>query len=122
MRPVEGKMRVKEKAEAERTEARLWTEIPSAELKGCFNERDLLGEGGFKRVYRGVWRESEVAVAKLLVPHMTEEDMKDFRAELNHLSQLNHKRIVLLYGACTVSPDIALVTELMKVVTPSPDF
>ncbi|PQQ03957.1 putative serine/threonine-protein kinase PBL28 [Prunus yedoensis var. nudiflora] len=67
-----------------------------------FSEENLLGKGGFGRVYRGTLRSGEVvAIKKMeLPPFKAAEGEREFRVEVDILSRLDHPNLVSLIGYC----------------------
>ncbi|XP_013405886.2 probable serine/threonine-protein kinase drkD [Lingula anatina] len=86
-------------------------EIPKGDI--LFDEADLLGEGTFCQVFRGTYRNSEVAVKRLQVP-LAAQDRNYFTAEVNLLQELRHPRVVLLLGASTKTRLPLMVLEFMS--------
>ncbi|KAK4874123.1 hypothetical protein RN001_013483 [Aquatica leii] len=75
-----------------------------------YNEIELIqivGEGSFGVVYRGIWKDKDVAVKNIT----TEAERKAFTVEVRQLSRVDHDNIVKLYGASTKGPNICLVME-----------
>lgn len=70
-----------------------------------------IGSGSFGEVYRATWRGSNVAVKKLLQQRLSEATLLDFYAEVTLLADLRHPNICTFMGACTASPNVAIVTE-----------
>jgi hypothetical protein len=58
----------------------------------------VLGQGGFGKVYKGIWNETTVAVKELLGEEMEITDYLNFRHEVAIMSQLLHPNLVRLYG------------------------
>jgi hypothetical protein len=82
-----------------------------------FSELELgerIGVGGFAEVFKAEWRGTEVAVKRLLLPKATDDAVTEFIAEVNLLRRLRHPNIVMFMGACTKSPNLCLVTELLQ--------
>lgn len=82
-----------------------------------FNELTLkkkIGFGSFGEVYFAEWQNTVVAVKKLRVHKVTTRKMDAFKREVSLFHQLDHPNIVLFLGACTVSPDLAIVMEYMQ--------
>lgn len=77
-----------------------------------FSLENVVGEGGFGRVYQGVLDDGcEVAVKVL-----TRDDQqggREFIAEVEMLSRLHHRNLVKLIGICTEDPLRCLVYELI---------
>ncbi|KAL6079707.1 Protein tyrosine kinase 2 beta [Balamuthia mandrillaris] len=86
-------------------------EIPSAELE--YGEK--IGEGAFGTVWKGFWRNSEVAI-KQLAGLGSEQNMESFKAEIELMQRLRpHANVVLLMGACIEEGrPCCLVTELLS--------
>jgi hypothetical protein len=74
----------------------------------------LLGEGGFGRVYRGLWQGTPVAAKLLTVQHLTDRHIDDFVCEVTVLSKMRHPNVLLFLGAATLPPHLCIVTELMS--------
>jgi mitogen-activated protein kinase kinase kinase 7 len=68
---------------------------------------EAVGEGSFGVVYKGIWRDTYVAVKNIV----SENDKEAFIVEVRQLSRVKHENIVKLYGACTKAPNICLVME-----------
>lgn len=89
--------------------------ITLAELERAtdrFNPQNILGEGGFGRVYRGVLEDGTKVAVKVL----TRDDQqggREFIAEVEMLSRLHHRNLVKLIGICTEEHNRSLVYELI---------
>lgn len=89
------------------------------EMEGAtnsFNEENLLGKGGFGRVYRGTLQSGEVvAIKKMeLPPFKKAEGEREFRVEVDILSRLAHPNLVSLIGYCADGKHRFLVYEYMQ--------
>ncbi|KAJ6638867.1 putative serine/threonine-protein kinase/receptor, partial [Pseudolycoriella hygida] len=76
-----------------------------------FNELELgdkIGSGGFGDVHSAFWKGQQVAVKKLRVQRVTQARKKKFEDEVRAISVLNHANIITFYGACVVTPNLAL--------------
>lgn len=83
--------------------------IPFAELE----LGDKIGGGGFGDVHIGFWKGQQVAVKKLRVQRVTQTRKKQFEDEVRGITELDHPNIVKFYGACVVTPNLALVMEFL---------
>ncbi|KAH9311052.1 hypothetical protein KI387_026087, partial [Taxus chinensis] len=87
----------------------------SAELEKAtdrFNTQNIVGEGGFGRVYRGVLEDGTKVAVKVL----TRDDQqggREFIAEVEMLSRLHHRNLVKLIGICNEEHNRCLVYELI---------
>lgn len=79
-----------------------------------FNNRNLLGTGGFGRVYRGVFPVSKVEIAVKKVSQESRQGMKEFVAEVVSIGRLRHRNLVKLLGYCRRKGELLLVYEYMS--------
>ncbi|OMO86879.1 hypothetical protein COLO4_20872 [Corchorus olitorius] len=63
-----------------------------------FGERNLVGAGGFGRVYRGVIPSTGLEVAIKRVSNGSRQGMKEFVAEITSMGRLRHRNLVQLHG------------------------
>lgn len=87
-------------------------EIPFHELQ----LEEIIGVGGFGKVYRGLWRGEEVAVKAARLdperdPAVTAEQV---RQEARLFGALQHPNIIALRGACLSPPHLCLVMEYAR--------
>ncbi|KDP35671.1 hypothetical protein JCGZ_09109 [Jatropha curcas] len=78
-----------------------------------FREKELLGSGGFGRVYRGVLPSSKIEIAVKKVSHQTRQGMKVFVAEIVSIGRLRHRNLVSLLGYCRRKDELLLVYDYM---------
>nr|GMC93719.1 L-type lectin-domain containing receptor kinase IV.1-like [Ipomoea batatas] len=78
-----------------------------------FSEKEVLGTGGFGRVYRGIVANSKRQVAVKKVSHDTRQGLKAFTAEIVSLGRLCHRNLVPLLGYCRRQGELLLVYEFM---------
>lgn len=74
---------------------------------------DKIGSGGFGDVHIAFWKDQQVAVKKLRVQRVTQARKKQFEDEVRGFAGLDHPNIVKFYGACVVTPNLALVMEFL---------
>eukprot|EP00268_Persea_americana_P029140 TRINITY_DN281_c2_g1_i2.p1 TRINITY_DN281_c2_g1~~TRINITY_DN281_c2_g1_i2.p1 ORF type:complete len:832 (+),score=117.87 TRINITY_DN281_c2_g1_i2:737-3232(+) len=78
-----------------------------------FSEDELLGSGGFGRVYRAVLPSDGTVVAVKCVADKGERFEKTFAAELAAVAQLRHRNLVRLRGWCVHDEELLLVYDYM---------
>ncbi|WVZ64796.1 hypothetical protein U9M48_014269 [Paspalum notatum var. saurae] len=80
-----------------------------------FSDRNLVGKGGFGRVYRGVLKDGQiVAIKKMDLPASKHADgEREFRVEIDILSRLDHPNLVTLIGYCADGKHRFVVYEFM---------
>ncbi|KAK3909949.1 Mitogen-activated protein kinase kinase kinase 9 [Frankliniella fusca] len=87
-------------------------EIDYSELQLC----EVIGVGGFGKVFRAYWHSTEVAVKE--ARQEPDEDVNDtlekMRQEANLSWLLDHENIVNLIGVCLRKPNLCLVMEYAR--------
>ncbi|KAL6897316.1 hypothetical protein ACP4OV_007012 [Aristida adscensionis] len=78
-----------------------------------FKSKNLLGVGGFGKVYKGVLVKSKLEVAVKRVSHESRQGMKEFIAEVVSIGRLRHRNLVQLLGYCRRKGELLLVYEYM---------
>ncbi|OAY75424.1 Receptor like protein kinase S.2 [Ananas comosus] len=78
-----------------------------------FSDKEVLGSGGFGRVYRGVLPSDGTAVAVKCVASHGDRFEKAFAAELVAVAQLRHRNLVRLRGWCVYDDRLLLVYDYM---------
>ncbi|RAL53573.1 hypothetical protein DM860_012188 [Cuscuta australis] len=78
-----------------------------------FKDKELLGSGGFGRVYRGVLPATKIEIAVKAVTHDSSQGMKEFVAEIASMGRLQHRNIVHLLGYCRRKGELLLVYDYM---------
>ncbi|KAB1225891.1 L-type lectin-domain containing receptor kinase IV.2 [Morella rubra] len=78
-----------------------------------FKDEQLLGAGGFGKVYRGVISFSNLQIAVKKVSHDSKQGMKEFVAEIISLGRLRHGNLVQLLGYCRRRGELLLVYDYM---------
>nr|AVG22651.1 MAPKKK4 [Plasmodiophora brassicae] len=70
-----------------------------------------IGDGAFGEVFKGRLWGTDVAIKKLKDSEVDDKVLADLKNEVAILSQLRHPNVVLYIGACTVPPNVCIVTE-----------
>ncbi|KAL7264399.1 hypothetical protein ACSBR1_002368 [Camellia fascicularis] len=78
-----------------------------------FKDEELLGAGGFGKVYRGVLPSSKEQVAVKKISHDSKQGVKEFVAEIASMGRLKHRNLVQLLGYCRRKGELLLVYDYM---------
>ncbi|CAK9154972.1 unnamed protein product [Ilex paraguariensis] len=78
-----------------------------------FKEEELIGAGGFGKVYKGVLPSSNAQIAVKKVSHNSAQGMKEFVAELATMGRLRHRNLVALLGYCRGKGELLLIYDYM---------
>ncbi|KAJ0027780.1 hypothetical protein Pint_36408 [Pistacia integerrima] len=78
---------------------------------GRFSPKNKLGKGGFGTVYKGTWRNREIAVKR--VSETSRQGKQEFIAEVTTIGSLRHKNLVKLIGWCYERHELLLVYDYM---------
>ncbi|KAL4188711.1 hypothetical protein AMTRI_Chr08g161790 [Amborella trichopoda] len=78
-----------------------------------FSSKELLGFGGFGKVYRGVLSGSKTVVAVKRVNHESKQGLREFVAEIASVGRMRHRNLVQLQGWCRRRGDLLLVYDYM---------
>jgi len=82
------------------------------EATGKFHEDNLLGEGGFGPVYKGITSDgTEIAVKKLSL--RSSQGTSEFMNEVKLVAKIQHRNLVQLLGCCVDGPERLLVYEYL---------
>ncbi|KAG4973823.1 hypothetical protein JHK87_030644 [Glycine soja] len=88
-----------------------WYSIREVELatRG-FSEGNVIGEGGYGVVYRGVLHDASVVAVKNLLNNKGQAE-KEFKVEVEAIGKVRHKNLVRLVGYCAEGARRMLVYE-----------
>ncbi|XP_058506720.1 mitogen-activated protein kinase kinase kinase 21 isoform X2 [Solea solea] len=93
--------------------------VPSSPVQIPFSElvlEEIIGVGGFGKVYRGTWNDQEVAVKA--ARQDPDEDITatagSVKQEAKLFSMLQHPTIIKLEGVCLEEPNLCLVMEYAR--------
>ncbi|KAM8834220.1 LOW QUALITY PROTEIN: mitogen-activated protein kinase kinase kinase 9 [Synchiropus picturatus] len=77
---------------------------------------EIIGVGGFGKVYRAVWRGAEVAVkaARRDPDEDAAQTLESVRQEAKLFAMLSHPNIMALLGVCLQEPHLCLVMEFAR--------
>jgi Legume lectin domain/Protein kinase domain len=78
-----------------------------------FRDGNLLGVGGFGKVYKGMLRGSKTEVAVKRISHGSRQGLREFVAEIASIGRLRHRNLVQLQGWCRRRNDLLLVYDYM---------
>ncbi|XP_068657378.1 L-type lectin-domain containing receptor kinase SIT2-like [Aristolochia californica] len=78
-----------------------------------FKDKQVIGAGGFGKVYKGVLPVSKIQVAVKKVTHNSEDGTRQFLAEITSLGRIRDPNFVELLGYCRRKGELLLVYELM---------
>ncbi|XP_019090656.1 PREDICTED: L-type lectin-domain containing receptor kinase IV.4-like [Camelina sativa] len=78
-----------------------------------FKDKNLLGSGGFGRVYRGLMPKTKKDIAVKRVSNESRQGLKEFVAEIVSIGQMSHRNLVPLLGYCRRRDELLLVYDYM---------
>ncbi|KAL2549611.1 L-type lectin-domain containing receptor kinase S.4 [Forsythia ovata] len=78
-----------------------------------FRDKELLGFGGFGRVYKGTLPNSNTQVAVKRIYHDSKQGLREFVSEIVSIGRLRHRNLVQLLGWCRRRGDLLLVYDFM---------
>ncbi|WCJ25848.1 Concanavalin A-like lectin protein kinase family protein [Euphorbia peplus] len=78
-----------------------------------FKDRNLLGKGGFGRVYHGALPLSNAQIAVKRISHDSRQGIREFIAEIATIGRLRHPNLVRLLGYCRRNNQLFLVYDFM---------
>ncbi|KAL2898931.1 L-type lectin-domain containing receptor kinase IV.2, partial [Bienertia sinuspersici] len=78
-----------------------------------FKDSQLLGSGGFGKVYKGTLPSTDTQVAIKRVSHDSNQGMREFVSEIVSMRSLRHRNLIQLLGYCRRKGELLLVYEFM---------
>ena len=78
-----------------------------------FIDSELLGSGGFGRVYRGILPSIQMQIAVKKVSHDSGQGIREFVSEVVTMGRLRHRNLVQLLGYCRRIGELLLVYDYM---------
>ena len=75
---------------------------------------EIVSQGGFSVVHRGVWRGTQVAIKVIVDPVITPELRQEFENEIMMLNYLRHPHTILLMAASFKPPHFTVVSEYIN--------
>ncbi|KAM6570107.1 hypothetical protein CsatB_018092 [Cannabis sativa] len=82
------------------------------EATESFSDNQLLGAGGFGKVYKGTLP-NETQIAVKCVNHDSKQGLREFMAEISSMGRLQHKNLVKMRGWCRKGNQLMLVYDFM---------
>ncbi|KAK1365430.1 Clade XI lectin receptor kinase [Heracleum sosnowskyi] len=78
-----------------------------------FKDSELLGIGGFGKVYKGILPNLKTVVAVKRISNGSKQGLREFVSEISTIGRLRHRNLVQLQGWCRRGGDLLLVYEFM---------
>ncbi|KAL7248373.1 hypothetical protein ACSBR2_003149 [Camellia fascicularis] len=78
-----------------------------------FKDKELLGAGGFGKVYKGTLPNPKIQVAVKRISHNSKQGLREFISEIASIGRLRHRNLVQLLGWCRRRGDLLLVYDFM---------
>lgn len=89
-----------------------WRELQLA--TDNFSENNIIGQGGFGKVYRGILSDNMKVAVKRLADYYSPGGEAAFQREIQLISVAVHKNLLRLIGFCTTSSERILVYPYMQ--------
>lgn len=77
-----------------------------------FSNNEVLGFGGFGKVFKGVLKNGMVVAVKC-INHDSKQGLREFMAEIGSMGRLQHKNLVQMRGWCRKGNELMLVYDYM---------
>ncbi|PWZ05003.1 L-type lectin-domain containing receptor kinase IV.2 [Zea mays] len=78
-----------------------------------FKNKNVLGAGGFGKVYKGILPTSKLEIAVKRLSHNSKQGTKEFITEIVSIGHLRHRNLVQLLGYCRRKGELLLVYDYM---------
>lgn len=78
-----------------------------------FKNSEILGKGGFGKVFKGILPLSSIPIAVKKISHDSKQGMREFLAEIATIGRLRHPDLVRLLGYCRRKGELYLVYDFM---------
>uniref|UniRef100_A0A2C9W446 non-specific serine/threonine protein kinase n=1 Tax=Manihot esculenta TaxID=3983 RepID=A0A2C9W446_MANES len=91
---------------------KIFTYKELAKATGGFSNANLIGEGGFGQVFKGILPNGEVVAIKKF-KSSPNQDEGDFPAEITTLNRVYHKHLVKMIGFCSDKANRLLILEFI---------
>jgi serine/threonine protein kinase len=78
-----------------------------------FKNKNILGAGGFGKVYKGILPTSKLDIAVKRLSHESKQGVKEFITEIVSIGHLRHRNLVQLLGYCRRKGELLLVYDYM---------
>jgi len=89
-----------------------WKELQIA--TDNFSEKNILGQGGFGKVYKGILADGTKVAVKRLTDYESPAGDAAFQREVELISIAVHRNLLRLIGFCTTSTERLLVYPFMQ--------
>ncbi|GFY80245.1 leucine-rich repeat protein kinase family protein [Actinidia rufa] len=106
------KVKLTEEIEFSQLKRFAWRELQIA--TDSFSENNVLGQGGFGKVYKGVLADNTKVAVKRLINYESPGGDKAFQCEVEMISVAVHRNLLRLIGFCTTPTERLLVYPFMQ--------
>jgi len=84
------------------------------EATNNFSDENILGQGGFGVVYKGILHDGSLVAVKRMDPNLKRTNaMTEFQSEIAVLSEVRHRHLLALLGYCVDEGERIMVYEFM---------
>ncbi|KAJ8754640.1 hypothetical protein K2173_010731 [Erythroxylum novogranatense] len=83
-----------------------------SEATNCFSIKNIIGQGGFGPVYKGILKDGQVIAVKRLSKR-SRQGVDQFKNEVICIAKLQHRNLVKLLGCCIQHEERILIYEYM---------